>query len=679
MLNSKLVDAALVWARQGVPVFPCTPQKVPLTANGFHDAVTDEQAVRVLFGTAPDDAMIGGRLGSESGLFVVDFDLYKGDEVKKIFESLQTSGLLPDTQVHGTQSGGLHLLYRHEIQPNRVPYAGVEVKGEGGYVILPPSSGYSILSEGIATAPDALIQRIMSGGNKSSSSDTYDGYKSAVMNATDFHDALTKISSVLSARRVPAEEILAQLKKLLESSVASNPSHDRHERWSAIVSDKGQELSRIVRTGDEKFNGDRIANDAKHRLGNAETRKRVGDGGGFFDNDEFDGGVEQLDVERIVQDALDSPKDMSWPFETEGYASETDRNIFDQEYVVYPLLPEREVTLLAAEPKAGKTALALTWAQAVSKGRSLGENFVVTKPKPVLYFALESARAIELRLAAIRKYNKDNNISEPKEDKLFVVDAPQNFLQESQQDMMCTRIMLHNEKCKAEFGEDLGIIVIDTLTKAMPAGDQNSVEDTGNLFLLIGKLRQMGVTANIMFLHHLAKTGEVRGSTNIEAEVDLVLGVNKIKESTDIKVNIRRARSINEEVSYRWAFESVSLGKTKQGHELSAPVLVHKGRPLPTSEKSDSAVQSVLWNKFSSCILAVKHPNVGFAELYKAVIDTYGGRPLKRPSYTSKAAQSVVADAVSGHPNTWVFGENVISLTKDANGNITGANVKTVI
>src|SRR3954451_22609691 len=61
-------------------------------------------------------------------------------------------GETPPTRVHRTASGGLHLLFtppEHvEIRNSQSRVApGVDVRGEGGYVIVPPSPGYEVLAD----------------------------------------------------------------------------------------------------------------------------------------------------------------------------------------------------------------------------------------------------------------------------------------------------------------------------------------------------------------------------------------------------------------------------------------------------------------------------------------------------------------------------------------------------
>ena len=52
---SKLLDAALRYARLGYPIFPCVPGgKAPLTPHGFQDATTDAEQIEVWWVEQPD-------------------------------------------------------------------------------------------------------------------------------------------------------------------------------------------------------------------------------------------------------------------------------------------------------------------------------------------------------------------------------------------------------------------------------------------------------------------------------------------------------------------------------------------------------------------------------------------------------------------------------------------------
>jgi putative DNA primase/helicase len=176
--QTAMLDAALVYAAAGWPVFPCNPTqdppgtpaakrrgKKPLVAGADKDeydkpipktgglwrATTDEAQIRKWWGKYPK-ALIGVPTGRRIGLFVIDLDPRDGECVDEVRLRLEEAvGPLPDTPISITQSGGWHLWFKlpedGELPKNnaaRIP--GVDWRGEGGYVIVPPS----VMSDGAA-------------------------------------------------------------------------------------------------------------------------------------------------------------------------------------------------------------------------------------------------------------------------------------------------------------------------------------------------------------------------------------------------------------------------------------------------------------------------------------------------------------------------------------------------
>jgi hypothetical protein len=132
-MDNEFLNAALGYAAQGLYVFPIKPRgKTPLTNHGFKDASTDPEQVRAWWTQWPD-ANIGIATGKKSGLFVIDVD---GDIPS---DSIP----LPDKPTVITAKG--HHYYfeylegqdiRSRTKINGLP---VDVRGEGGYIVAPPS------------------------------------------------------------------------------------------------------------------------------------------------------------------------------------------------------------------------------------------------------------------------------------------------------------------------------------------------------------------------------------------------------------------------------------------------------------------------------------------------------------------------------------------------------------
>jgi hypothetical protein len=167
------LEAALEYAQLGIVVFPCNPlDKKPLTGRGFKDATRDEAQIRAWWQKWPN-AMIGAPTGPATGMWVVDLDLDPARKIngKATFDQLITQrGPIPETLTTITPRGGQHLIFSWDANVEIRNSAGkigpgIDVRGNGGYVCLPPSRSaaggeYRWVSNGIAQAapaPDWLV------------------------------------------------------------------------------------------------------------------------------------------------------------------------------------------------------------------------------------------------------------------------------------------------------------------------------------------------------------------------------------------------------------------------------------------------------------------------------------------------------------------------------------------
>jgi Bifunctional DNA primase/polymerase, N-terminal/AAA domain len=147
-----------------LPVFPLIPDgKIPATPNGFKDATTHELAVCQWWKDTPE-ANIGLPTGQRSGLFVLDVDPKNGG-----LDSLAKLPELPPTRAARTPSGGFHYFFRWQAPLGNSAGKlgpGLDTRGEGGYVVVPPSiidgKRYEWMNEDDpAELPDWLLKRLL--------------------------------------------------------------------------------------------------------------------------------------------------------------------------------------------------------------------------------------------------------------------------------------------------------------------------------------------------------------------------------------------------------------------------------------------------------------------------------------------------------------------------------------
>ncbi len=157
MTAPDLATAALEYAARGWLVVPlhsptvhgcscgraacASPAKHPRTVHGLKDASRDPVTIREWWGRWPD-ANIGIVTGPESGLLVLDVDGKLGEESLIDFE--RRGFHLPDTYTIRTGGGGQHPYFLWpegtDVRNSAGKIApGLDIRGQGGYVVAPPS------------------------------------------------------------------------------------------------------------------------------------------------------------------------------------------------------------------------------------------------------------------------------------------------------------------------------------------------------------------------------------------------------------------------------------------------------------------------------------------------------------------------------------------------------------
>jgi Bifunctional DNA primase/polymerase, N-terminal len=138
-----MFEHAMRLARRGLPVFPCHAEdKNPVPPHGFKSATADPEDIELW--VWDETRLIGVPTGVASGIAVLDVDpRHNGDQWLEACKRR-----LPFTRAHRTRSGGVHLLFRWRDglrnSAGRIA-PGVDVRGEGGYIIWWPAHRCPVL------------------------------------------------------------------------------------------------------------------------------------------------------------------------------------------------------------------------------------------------------------------------------------------------------------------------------------------------------------------------------------------------------------------------------------------------------------------------------------------------------------------------------------------------------
>ena len=244
-------DAALALVARGLQVFPlhspqgdacdcnkrdcASPAKHPRTMHGLLDATDNADTISRWWTTWPH-ANVGVATGQASGIVVIDVDpIHGGDE--QIMALVAEHGTLPYGPAVKTGSGGQHYWFKHPGTPvpsrNGQIAPGVDVKGDGGYVVAPPSvhatgvsyEWYADLEDAeLPAMPDWLYERAIA---RQEQGETGAAHLPENIAEGQRNSTLTSWAGVLRARGASQGEMFAFLLEL--NAQRCNPPLDRSE------------------------------------------------------------------------------------------------------------------------------------------------------------------------------------------------------------------------------------------------------------------------------------------------------------------------------------------------------------------------------------------------------------------------------------------------------------------
>lgn len=265
-MEASHLDYALFYAGLGWQIFPvhsivdvdqcscgdggCSDRgKHPITINGLKSATDDEEQIRAWWGANPE-ANIGVATGEASQVWALDVDT-REDGFRNFHELLVENGCeeLPRTVEQVTGSGGRHFIFgwpgeAGEVRNRTNIVRGVDVRGEGGYVIVPPSthiSGRSYQWEEhgdpgaieAAATPDWLLGMVLAEGAANSSNGPRGVAPAILTGALPPREVRSIRSALLSVDPNCDHETWYRIGMALESTHAGDQAFAIWDEWSA--------------------------------------------------------------------------------------------------------------------------------------------------------------------------------------------------------------------------------------------------------------------------------------------------------------------------------------------------------------------------------------------------------------------------------------------------------------
>jgi hypothetical protein len=442
---------------------------------------------------------------------------------------------------------------------------------------------------------------------------------------------------------------------------------------------QGTELARICSSAQRKFNPEGIIKDlqevaANHGMFTKRVQKAVPE------KDE--------ENEKREEKARDSGVE-GFPF-AKAYNAAAVSEQEERNYLIHPLVNEGDVVILSAMPKAGKTLLTMHLCAHMAAGIPIGVDKLMPLDEdgkvakiPVVYFALEGQGAIRKRVLAWQKMMGEEFTEEDLQ--LYIVEMPVNLTSAETKAAIVDKLVETNIYLQNKGFRKLGLVVFDTLTKAMPGKNQNSVEDTSEVFEVVDVMRECNLNCAVLFVHHNDKQNHSpRGSSNIMAEPDTLLNVKKGNEVViggkkyvgTLDLSVYMARSVDDSQKYTFAMDSISIGVNRQGVEEFAPTLVWVEHSATIVTKDSLDIEEGLIGDesgFYKLLISTVRKHGGIMAISDALatinlsestaIKRYFSRHCKGRSYT--AATHGLTEIVTNNPLPKEFRGLVLTMDSD--------------
>jgi hypothetical protein len=243
-----------------------------------------------------------------------------------------------------------------------------------------------------------------------------------------------------------------------------------------------------------------------------------------------------------------------------------------KEWLVQNLLGRGEASTMYGKPGDGKSVLAEDLGLHIGAGWPWHGRPV--RRGAVLFVALERRKVVERRAIAFRENHGIRDLP------FAIMSGVYDFRDKR----AVGEIIQIVRQVELTTGEQLVLIIIDTLSRALCGGDENSSKDMGAIVSTTGLL-QHGTGAHIMWLHHIPVDGSerMRGHGALLGAIDTTISV--VKADTVRTATVIKANDSEEGERVAFTLKSVPIGQDGDGNPTTAPVVV-PSEPLSPNKKA---------------------------------------------------------------------------------------------
>jgi hypothetical protein len=270
------------------------------------------------------------------------------------------------------------------------------------------------------------------------------------------------------------------------------------------------------------------------------------------------------------------------------------------EWLVKDLLPWGGLSVAYGAPGSGKTFAVMDIAMAVARGAPWRNGTLRTTQGAVVYVVCEGATGFKKRLKAFSLHHGVDLTDVP----FYVINTAPNLLEEA-----------HTKRLVEEINSlgEVALVVIDTLSRALHGGDENSSVDMGKAVAQCNTIyRNTG--ASLLLVHHSGKDASkgLRGWSGIKGALDAELEVTRQNDLRNLHVG--KQKDEKEGQDYAFTLKPIPLYVNQYGEAVTSCVVEHIE---PTKLEKLTAGQSYVFEGVAS--LGVFETEFDFEDLVNEI------------------------------------------------------------
>lgn len=604
--------AALEAVRRGFAVFPIIENgKSPAIENWQNLATTDESQIRKWWSTR--DYNIGT---PTEGRLVFDIDPRKGG--MDSFQALQLQHEFPKTLRTITASGGAHVVYAREEHTSVRNSAGelgpgLDIRADGGLIVLPGSTiGENTYKWGNDRAPAIATQDLVS-LCKARKPKTAAAGKRLV----EEDDAALELAWQWLTNHAP-HATLGGLKdaayrvacQMYDFGLSEASCRQYLREWGNSHCNP-------------RLEDDTVESTARHALqyrGNAVGSKHP-DAPGF----------EPVTIaERAVEAAVLATRDAQKGLYYLSFKDAAARALtHSAEPLVTGLIDCETMSVIYGESNSGKSFTEMDKDFRIAIGEPVAGRAV--KQGAVVWVAAEGGSGVYKRLAALKAHYKRD------EAPFYIIPCPVD-LRRADADVKPLIALI--KQIESETGQKVVKVTIDTLSRVMAGGDENSPVDMGQLVHHFDAIRYV-TKAHVAIIHHTGKDKAkgARGHSLLRAATDTEIEVDSKT------ITVTKQRDLEGDIKMYFGLVVVRIGVDGRGHEVTSCYVEMGSKDSLKFDVPATKAEADLMRAIETALLTADGPEFG----WEFVVDNCPKTRLLKSDKTSdkKRGASTVREHLS--------------------------------